>query len=912
MQTLKITEPSSFETTEDTIAVNEDWQHGDDPQSHPMWEEQLKLEYGMMRAGANKLRDQVLEATEKQQMTQVGVVRGLMSDWVPGVANNIKEWCKAWDRMRGVKPAHLPIMREIDPYMAALVGLREIMDRIGQQKNTAPNVAMEIGRTIEYELRVRAWEKGSEQERALWHAQQREHKANKATTGHKRRVHINRFNHHLKEGNFDELKWDAWTQETIFRVGWEVMDAVVRQTGWFELVEDPEHIFRRGSSHRPKLMLMVKEGLTDWLAKALDHAEINQPDFRPTVMPPKPWTTSRNGGYWTPYVKPPRLVRFKASQEHQKDNAADEYDALDMPNVYKALNALQDTAYRVNTQVLDVFSHVWIDLRWSSVKACLPELNDRELPPRTPRMIERRAYERQCREQKIKPEEMDEQTAEEVFRWKQKASPIHAFNGKRASRLKACDTTLRIAHEFAKYDAIYFPHMLDFRGRMYPIPAYLNPQGNDLSRGLLTYATLAPITLDNGGIKWLAICLASNWGHDKISYNERVQWVYDNEDLIRRIAKDPIANNEWFTADKPWQTLACIFEWEAYRKAEERGEVFYSSLPGMVDGTCNGIQHLSAIIRDEVAGAYVNLVPGDKPRDIYKFIAEDLQETLMRIWKAGGKEGQKALWWLELCEWNLPRSLTKRQVMVLPYGGTKDSFFTYTRKWLDEALPLTEKPTPEEAEVRTGYISFLTLHLWDSVKRNIKAAEGVMEWLQKCARVAAQENQPIYWTVPSGFVVRHFYGEMVDRKVDLKLDGERVQIRLGERTKKLSLREQLQGISPNFIHSLDASCLVDCINICVDDGITAFTSVHDAYGTHMANMDRLGQALREAFVRTHEQDVLGIFRQACLEVIVPVMVLKQDIDPLDAFEKANDLLPAPLDHGHLDLYGVLDSDYFFA
>lgn len=888
-----------------------EWKHGDDPELHPLWEQQVELEYGMMRAGANKLRDAVITATEKQQMSQIGVVQGLMTDWLPAVAQSIKEWVRAWDSKKGgVKPIVLPIMRDLDPYMAALVGLREVLNRIGLGTGTVQNIAMEIGRTVEYELRVRAWEKGSEKERQLYHAEQKAMKRDKVTSGHRRRRSINRFNHHLAESNFDELEWESWSIETIFRVGWEVMDAVVRATGWFECIPDPNHIHRKGGKRDPKLLLVAKQGLTDWLAKALDHAEVNQPDFRPTIMPPRPWTSSRHGGYWTPYVKPPRLVRFKTSQENQKDNAADEYDALDMPEVYRAINMLQDTAYVINRRVLDAFSHTWTVLRWFSDKACLPEIEDRQLPTRTPRMMAHRELNRGKRpEERTEP---DEETAQEIFEWKKKAAPIHAFNAKRGSRSRACSVTLNIASEFAKYDAIYFPHMLDFRGRIYPIPAYLHPQGNDLARGLLTYATEAPITVGNGGIRWLAIHLASNWGHDKLPFDAREKWVYDNEALLRAIAADPYTNNEWFKADKPWQTLAAIYEWVDYLDAALRGETFYSSLPIMVDGTCNGIQHLSAIIRDEVAGEYVNLIPSEEPQDIYKFVARDLQEKLEAILAGGGEEGKLAKWWLDFCDGDLPRSLTKRQVMVLPYGGTKDSFYTYTRKWLDEMDPVDERQSPEDRDLRTKRVSFLTKHLWESVKQNVKAAEQVMEWLQKCAKVAAMNNQPVYWTVPSGFVVRHFYGTLKARQIHMRLDGQRADVQVGERTANLSLKEQLQGIAPNFIHSLDASCLVTCLNACLDEGIASFSSVHDAYGTHAANMNRLSALIREAFVQTHEVDVLALFRQACLEVVIPVLMLEDEaLDPLAAFEKAEAMLPEPLDHGRLDLKGVLKSPYFF-
>ena len=920
-------------TNSQKTIVHEDreWQHGDHPEQHPMWDTQLELEYGMMRSGADKLRDQVISAKEKKSMTDVGVVNGLMLDWVPSVADMLKETVRAWKKDTRVVPKILPILEKLDPHMAALVGVREILDRIGQHKNTVTNIAMEIGRTIEHEQKVRLWAKGSEKEAALWALNQKTLTQNKATSEHRRRVNINRFHHYLEEGEFDTIEWTQWTQEEVFRTGWAVMDCVVKATGWFEVQSDPEHHDYRGGKNSPKLMLMVKQGLLDWLKEHLDRAELNQPDFRPTVMPPKPWTAMRNGGYWTHYVKPPRLIRFKASQEHQKQNAADEYDALDMPKVYASINMLQDTAYRVNKKVLEVFEGVWITRRWHSENASLPELQDRPMPPRTPRMVEQErrmqeAFIPQIRRkgQRANPKppasnSEDEKTYKEIAEWKRHASEVYAFNARRASRTHAAQTTFRLAEQFSKYEAIYFPHMLDFRGRMYPIPSYLQPQGNDLARGLLTYADGLIITADNGGIKWLAIHLGSTWGLDKKPFKDRIDWVFNNEQFIRDIVKDPYSHDDWFhKADKPWQFLAACHEWVDMLDALEKGEEFYSCLPIMVDGTCNGIQHLSALVRDEVGGKLVNLTPSDEPQDIYKAVAMDLQETLENIRKLGGKQGQAPNWWLNICDKVLPRSLTKRQVMVLPYGGSREAFFKYTRQWLDENHPLPQGAPLEDKEHRTKMVIFLTGLLWDSVKRNVGGAERVMEWIQKCAKVAVEGNQPIFWTLPSGFTVRHFYGVSKDLKLEIKLEGVKYWPEVSERTLKLSTKEQLQGIAPNFVHSLDASCLVDTLVKCQQIGLTAFTSIHDAYGTHAANMEALNVCLREAVVETHRDfDVLGALAESCLDVAVSGRMAAlsekgKSVDPLEIREKLMETMPAPLDFGYLDLEQVFESEYFFS
>lgn len=880
------------------------WQPGDNPELHPLWDQQVELERGMLRLGANKVRDAVLLAQNRGQMTRTNVIRGVLTDWLPGIAEGLKVWLSDMDKSRGPKPLAAGLLKQADPYTAALITLKEVLNQIGLKRPKLVGIAIAIGTSIEYEMGIAVWETHPEHA-GLYHHHKEEMDKNRATETHRRRVNINRFNLLVKEGS---IEFDKWTMEQKYRVGVAMLDVVIRRTGWFELTPDPEH-YRRGRKDAPQLVLTAKPGLLEWVGKAMDHAEITSPDYQPCIMPPRRWDGTRMGGYYTPYVRAPRLVRFKASQESQKERAADEYDALDMPTVYDAVHLLQETAWQVNGRVLDVALKVW---PMGGGLAKLPDVNEVQMPPRTPRMVEHTERTRAFREQhgaKVLPPRPDAETDLEILAWKRKASPVYRANAKRLSRSRATTSTILLAQQFRQYEAIYFPHMLDFRGRIYPVANFLQPQGNDLARGLLTFAYGYAITEENGGSGWLAIQLATSWGNDKVSFEDRIEWVEENEMMWRLIAEDPLAHREWMTADKPFQTLAAIFEWVDFLNT---GYGFMSTLPVMVDGTCNGIQHLSAILRDEVAGSYVNLVPGVKPRDIYKFVADNLQEVLERIERAGGKEGAKATFWLDLCKRDLPRTLTKRQVMVLPYGGTKDSFFTYTRKWLDEYDPPAITMDEDDKAKRRDRVVFLAMRLWDVVNDVVKSGMTVMKWLQDCSKAVAIANQPIYWTTPAGFTVRHFYG--IDRrtKVEAMIDGSRVQCTIAERTAKLSTKEQTQGIAPNFIHSLDAAALIICLRLCREAGITEFVSVHDAYGTHAANMNALGSFLREAFVEVHQRDVLGEFRAACQRVIVDALVSTKGMDPLEASEKADEMLPEMLPTGNLDILDVLRSPYFFA
>lgn len=775
--------------------------------------------------------------------------------------------------------------------MASLIALRTIFDAISSERTGVTGLAMAIGQTVEHEAKVRMWEA---LEPELFYDMQAFLKRTDATSTHRRAVSIHHFNKHLADGKFAQ-GWTPWGPEVHFRVGAALIDTVVRATGWFAIEDDPFHTFRKGQKHGPKKVLAAKPGLVDWLEDALERDGLLDPEFKPTVVPPKRWEGTRNGGYWTPYVRTPRLIRFKVSQLDQRDRAADEYEALDMPEEFAAIHVLQETPWRVNRKVLDVVR-----------RAMLEDHGLAGLPIQ------------QASETFEAPEDIAADP-EALRQWKREAAAKYRADIKRVSKVAAAKRTQRIALEYAEFERFYFPHMMDFRGRKYPIPVGLQPQGDDLARGLLEFADGQAITEENEGHNWLAVHLASAWGHDKWTYAQRIDWVLDNEALFRRIAADPFANTEWAVTkgpgkvDKPWQALAAVFDWVAFL---EHGFGYVSHTAVSLDGTCNGIQHLAAMTRDASLGDQVNLLPAEAPRDIYKHVARCLQPILEQLEEDGGLSGEHATYWLNLCARDLPRDLTKRQVMVLPYGGTRDSYFTYTREWLDKNDPVqTASLGAEEAKAiltqRTQRVTFMTNLLWEAVNEVADGAMTVMKWLQKTAKHATEANQPIFWVTPSGFVVRHFYGRQIEKQIRVLLDGTAYQLAVRTTTKELDIKSQLQGIAPNFVHSLDAAALTKTIQLCAAEGITSLTAVHDAYGTHAASMWRLYEHLRTGFVEVHTVDVLASFREACAEVLRAVLI-ERGTDPLEAAQIVDERLDPVPARGDLDLSDVMRSEYFFS
>ncbi len=262
----------------------------------------------------------------------------------------------------------------------------------------------------------------------------------------------------------------------------------------------------------------------------------------PMVVPPAAWTTLDDGGYYGKLadfytflrLPPPDTIFAKSYQQKLAQ--------IDMPMVYKAVNSLQATAWTINKEVLSV------------VKACC----ERGYIPCGKEGAEKGyVISLDGGNAPIKP---PEGSPDEVWKaYKLKAAEWYKGEKRRVSIRNKDHTTINMADEFSKYEKIYFPWNMDFRGRIYPISSF-SPQGDDLNKGLLLFADTPPCK-NTEDIEYLAITGANLAGVDKVSYADRVQWVYDNEQYILASAKDPMACQWWLKQDKkPVQLLAFCFE----------------------------------------------------------------------------------------------------------------------------------------------------------------------------------------------------------------------------------------------------------------------------------------------------------------------------------------------------------------
>jgi len=412
---------------------------------------------------------------------------------------------------------------------------------------------------------------------------------------------------------------------------------------------------------------------------------------------------------------------------------------------------------------------------------------------------------------------------------------------------------IRVARNFQNAERIYFPHNVDFRGRTYPIPPHLNHIGDDVCRGLLMFADSKP--LGQEGLHWLKINFANLMGKNKMSFEERIAYVDESRDWIIDVAKDPLATrnvDRWAHADDgPWQALArCMELAQIWASGDEAG--FRSSLPIHLDGSCNGLQHYAALGRDEMGARAVNLLPSDRPQDVYSVVlgivrqkVEHDAECLEDEESKAGKNGRMARRLISLQ--TLQRKVVKQTVMTICYGVTRLGAQKQVRNHLGDLV--ADQVGPQELTALATYLSRLVLESIDEV---FERAMKIKVWFDTVSGLLNQLDVPTSWLSPIGLGCVQPYKKQ--RKVVVQTNQQRISLNHGE-TSQVQKVKQRMGFPPNFIHSLDATHMMLVADGCQREGVT-FAGVHDSFWTHACDAPRLNRIIRTAFVELHQRPIL--------------------------------------------------------
>lgn len=641
-------------------------------------------------------------------------------------------------------------------------------------------------------------------------------------------------------------------------IGMLCIEKAIEATGLFALD-------RVGAGRTSKLVFRPTETLMDWLDKQHARCELLEPVNMPMVVRPRRWRSPTYGGYLTPRPGN-RMVK------QRNKNYAIELRNVDMPRIYDAINHIQDTPWRVNVKVLETLDAIWSA---GGELGGLPSREDAPLP--------------------AKPVDIDHNEAAKR-QWKADAAAVYQSNASNVSARLAIHTGLWMARKNATEEAIYFPHEMDFRGRVYPIPTFgPNPQGADWQKALLEFAHGKPLGLQ--GFRWLMIHTANLFGVDKVSFEDRVSWTVANIDAIVDSGTNPLDGQRfWTTADSPFCALAaCIELAEATQLVNP--EEYVSRIPVALDGSCSGLQHFSAMLRDSVGGSAVNLLPADTPQDIYGRVAADAQAEADRTPVIEVKIGDETITmanpWMH---GKVTRKIAKRPTMTFCYSATRFGMQGMILQTLKEADKDADEPYLGGADNYHASI-WLSHVLYSSIRRTVVAAATAMDWLRDVAKVAASGGLPLWWTTPNGLPILQEYKVTNGRRVKVHWQGQRVEMVLHKDGEKIDSRSQANGVAPNFVHSLDASHLQSVALAAREQGIRHLAMIHDSFGTHAADTDTLSRLLRETFIDQYRGNVLEDFYEELKEQLTEELAAQ---------------LPKPPKFGSLDLEVIRGAEYTFA
>lgn len=452
-------------------------------------------------------------------------------------------------------------------------------------------------------------------------------------------------------------------------------------------------------------------------------------------------------------------------------------------------------------------------------------------------------------------------------------------------------TDLHEAKEYAQFEEVFLPASMDFRGRVYAKP-HLNHQRADYVKALWLFTEGKPLT--QAGLAYLKIHLANCGDFEKMSkapFAKRLMWVAENQEKLVATARDPWSDLWWTKADSPFCFMAACHELANYL---DNPEGYVCHIPVAIDGSCSGLQHYSAMLRDADGAAYVSLVPDEEPADVYKEVSNIVNELV----RADGDDPIAQEW----LKHKIDRKVTKRATMTLCYGskqyGWRDQIMEDFMREYQKEVELGDRVEHPFAEPGKA-AGYMAKKLDIALRRTVKAAVEGMDWLQECASVLAAENKPVIWTTPVGFPVVNGYYEPILKRVDIMIKGKRKrqQLLLGY-TDKLKKTKQRSTIAPNLVHSYDACHLMMVALEAKRQGINSFLLIHDSFGCLPTDMPLFANIVREKFVELYKNH--DPFQAVHENALIALS------------EKGQEKLTPPPAKGTLDIEGVLQSQYAFA
>lgn len=727
----------------------------------------------------------------------------------------------------------------IDPEVLALLAIQSVLDGVSKQQR-ASRVMSVIGRRIVTEsllCRLAADQPFLLKTLKQWTADPQSELRRRAT--------IKKIAANTSEDMRKVVAEATIDDALLLRMGWVLVELMRRHTGLIDVKNVTQ------SATKTTTWIVPTEETLQWIRAYGEKCELLRPVKLPMVVPPYDWSSPSVGGYANDLGED--LIRTEsglvvacATKEQ-------------MPVVYRVINAMQKVPLKVNSLALEVVDKLWDN---GVVFGDLPNKEDKPSPPR--------------------PEGDGKDPV--IKMWRREVHRIHEQNRTESGRRINFAQTIALARRFQGMN-IFSPLCMDFRGRLYPQISYLSYQGTDVGKGLVSFALGKKIAV--GSQEWVALMLGgSNHAGIKGSLKTR---LFETEKLlqtgvVQAIVKDPLEHKSlWIDRDEPIQFLS----W-----CEDVVNVIAgkpSCHPVWQDASCNGLQIISLLLRDDLGGRLTNCTastPNDLPQDIYGEVAK----RTVALLHAETDPAKKA-WAKEWIAYGVDRGCVKRCVMIVPYNGTMHAGVHYIREWYDERYLRIGGPWKECAHP----VGYLTTVVWKAIHEIITRGMEFMSWMRQVGKLCNENGIQPSWITPSGFFVHQQYWQYDACMVKTTLGRTVRMFQLRKPSKRVATRKHLNALAPNYIHSLDAAAEVLTFDALRSSGIDMFLGQHDSYGCLAADSQAVSSTIRKTWSSMFSDDLLSMFIKHVAHEL-----------PRDV------VLPALPSYGTLNPSEILKSTYFFS
>ena len=396
------------------------------------------------------------------------------------------------------------------------------------------------------------------------------------------------------------------------------------------------------------------------------------------------------------------------------------------------------------------------------------------------------------------------------------------------------------------------------------------------------------------------------FGFDKVCNEERFQWALAKKELILRVCDDPLAERWWMTADSAFCALSACFEiGNAYRHAPGVAE-YCCRLPVGQDGSCNGLQHYAAMLRDETMARHVNVAAQRQRGDVYEAVRQCASQLVEAdLHSANPRHAQLA----QMLHGKITRKIVKQTVMTSVYGVTSYGAKKQMMRWLSEAAEAghlrlcvdgqaVQEHSAEGDQLLRSLATYLSKYTLYGIGQTNQSAYLSMLWLKHCAHKIASSGFRLSWCTPIlGLPCTQHYAQ---RTKIVQTKTQSIQVKdysQGQGQGQSSVIDggkQTAAFPPNFVLSLDSTHCLLTARECAHSHSLTFASIHDSFWTHPCDVDTMSEVLRAQFVRLHEGELLqSLYATFCAKY--------PDIS----------FAPPPR-QASFDLQQVQDSEFFFS